>query len=357
MHCGKADADSDDTVESTVVNHKAGFHNSFMDVCSTFSRRTLHIRLDIGSYRLLYTSTLAHLGLEFFQTPVVTFATSVGHGNRVLQCVSWGNTPTNLTLHYRLGVGSVCEREILNWDRVHIDFDCDIGVPKTKLDVQIEDWMRMTPSFIKRKERRPSDLNDYPVLSVLRVHTAAGSKGKKIQTRTGTVGTVVIHRSWLMIMYGTIAEAIFAKHVEGKAMVAFIEESLKKRNARKLTASSANLSELIENPSDESTPIAPLFIVKDGEVGEKIDSYPAQVDIDISASGCHLPVRMGISYDEWDRYDAMLEKYDAVVAAADYVDRNREPRKEGICHAYGRFSMAGGTHSSNLAHADSVSLQ
>jgi hypothetical protein len=270
----------------------------------------------------MYTCTFAHLGYEFDTLPHVQYMQISGK-RLELECVSWGYTATNLTLHYMLPQALEPEYEDkTTWDQIIVSLGGD-GAEHTGVAQSIKYWMNHTPAHIRRAEKKDSELNEKPAISVIRRYFCAGKSQKMTQSLLGSAVTSVIRDGTIYIMYGSLPEKMFETQVEDRPMVKYIEKQLRENSARFPKAKPSDLDALIGDFAESGLGDFPLFIVKDGEQGCKIDEY-LSYDHVLKVGEVRVPIAMGVTYDEWHQYDEMLAVYDHVARGTPTPTRNSE---------------------------------
>jgi len=311
-----------DTIHATVLNRSPGIHEHLKGACDFLNRRVLHLRLDIGNVRVMYTCTFVHLSHEFFTLPHVEYMQLKGQ-RLALECVSWGYTATNLTLHYMLPKRLIPEYEDkATWDQIMVHLGGD-GAEHIGVAASIKHWMKNTPRHVKRAERKDSDLNENPAISIVRRYFCGGKSQKMTQSLYGSAVTTTISNGVIHIMYGSLPEKMFEQYVEDRPMVKHLEKQLRENSSRFPKAKPSDLEALIGDYQETGLGDFPLFIVKDGEVGCQIDDY-LKYDHILAVGEVRVPIAMGVTSDDWHKYDEMLEVYDRVVTGTPAKTRNSE---------------------------------
>jgi hypothetical protein len=230
------------------------------------------------------------------------------------ELISVGVSPTILSLHYRsqeLKMDS--SSSPIDMRQVIFNLHGIKGAPGTGIDKAIRGWMVKAPKDVVRSEKRECYLDESPIISVVRVHVPSGEgrSRSKVQTPIGTVVSEVIYEGNIHLQFGQFFEAVFKDSVSDRPMVKFLESRLVGADAKFPIKTAAAFNALIADFEGDDKPLTPLYLVHKGEKGAQVDVV-AQLLTAEKASTSSTPISVGISSDDWERYDRMLNLYDQV---------------------------------------------
>jgi hypothetical protein len=324
-----------DVLEMAVKLWGPAAHDSFRGECKRKDRRSVQFRIDLGHLKVSYSATLPHLGCEFGQIPQMSYERGLDHAPVPLKLTGLGGDSHSLVLSYAAEIPCRAGIPLIQWDQVLINLKGNMYVNECWGDRYINEWMKSVAPGIKRKERRASELDEEPVISVSRVHYKSGSHAKKIQTQSGVLATSAIFEDVVFIAFGECVDKIFINEVRNHHLMKLLKNKYTRGSEHK--SAKTEFNSMISEFNEEEVPIAPFYIVKDGEEGHSVLSYPADLGCPVSESGTHIPVPVGLTYEQWAEYESLFDKYDAVrkyYDGIDFAERNKAVRDKFVDPAY-----------------------
>lgn len=265
--------------------------------------------------KILYTATLTHIGYEFDQVPLVDLVLDDGKFDVAMVLNSCNVTPTTLSLYYRaksplskFAGGLIDMRQVI----IRL-YGSDTAQPIQACDM-IKKWMSSASAMMKRREALPFELDDYPVISVLKVvPSTRQGRFKHVQRPVTKIVSEVIHDGCMYLQFGTTYERIFRDTIGDYMMVKYMcarkydgtdmkAKDLAKHEESLLHDFSAEGPLVIENP-------ASLIILGDA-------SAPLPKSLIPEADSAPATLTVGMTLEDWYHHDHL-------VSLVDHLDNSR----------------------------------
>jgi len=312
----------EDYLGGTVRNLAPSLHNHFQHMCTGTVRRSVHIRMDVGDMKMLYSATLTHVGYEFDQVPLIDLILDDGNFDTSMVLTSCNVTPTVLSLHYRAkDLVSKFAGNVVDMRQVVIRLCGNDKGPQIKAGEMIKDWMKGASSLTKRREALPFELDEYPVVSVLRViPSTRQGRFKNVQRPVAKIVSEVIHNGCIYLQFGTTYERIFRDTIGDYIMVKYMCErnaDLTHKKAKDVLADEEGLlrdfsSEgplVVENPSS-------LMVLGEVRAPETPSCYGLKAGIVLT---------MGMTLEDWYHYDHLTEVIEHLGDSRPYEETQPPP--------------------------------